>query len=58
MRRSLSRAAVQRFLSADEGATAIEYAVIASGVAGAIIVGINALGAKVAAMWASIAAAF
>lgn len=56
MRRHLKRA--ERFLSAQEGTTAIEYAVIASGIAGAIIVAVNALGGKVVEMWTAVAGIF
>ena len=51
-------AQAERFLSAQDGTTAIEYAVIASGIAGAIIVSFNALGGKVVALWTAVAAMF
>jgi Flp pilus assembly pilin Flp len=38
------------------GATAIEYALIAGGIAGAIIVTVQALGSKVTALYDSVAA--
>ena len=38
------------------GATAIEYAIIAGGIAGAIIVTVAALGTKVTALYQSVAA--
>jgi pilus assembly protein Flp/PilA len=44
----------RRFLANESGATAIEYALIASGVAGAIVVTITALGGSVAKMWTSV----
>ena len=44
MRRINPIAHVRRFLRASEGATAIEYALIASGVSIAIIGGVTALG--------------
>jgi pilus assembly protein Flp/PilA len=40
-----------RFLHQQEGATAIEYALIAAGVAAAIIITVNALGVSVVNMW-------
>lgn len=39
------------FLKDETGATAIEYALIATGVAVAIIAGVNGLGAKVNSTW-------
>jgi pilus assembly protein Flp/PilA len=48
---------LRRFLSAQEGATAIEYALIASGIAGALIAAITTLGGHVNAMWTSVASA-
>jgi pilus assembly protein Flp/PilA len=50
MRRSMSKI-VRRFIPAQEGATAIEYALIASGIAGAIIAVITTLGGSVNALW-------
>ena len=49
---------LRRFRIAREGATAIEYAIIAAGIAGAIITAVSALGGSVAAMWTSVAAIF
>ena len=46
MRRIIPRAQGRRFLPAQEGATAIEYAMIASGIAGAIAVTLTTLGSK------------
>ena len=43
------------FLRQQEGATAIEYALIAAGVAGAIIITVNALGVSVVNMWTAVA---
>jgi len=54
MRRLIATDQVRRFLSAQEGATAIEYALIASGIAGAIIVAIATLGGSVNTMWTSV----
>jgi pilus assembly protein Flp/PilA len=55
MRRFIQKAYIRRFLPAQEGATAIEYALIASGIAGAIIAAVNSLGGNVNVMWSSIA---
>ncbi len=49
---------MQRFIADEGGATAIEYALIASGVAGAIIVTVGTLGTNVANMWTTIKNAF
>ena len=57
MRRSISKV-LRRFLPAQGGATSIEYAVIACGIAGAIIVIVGSLGGSVGAMWARAAAIF
>jgi pilus assembly protein Flp/PilA len=51
MRRFFSTVQLRRFLPAQEGATAIEYALIACGVAAALVATINALGGSVSAMW-------
>ncbi|HXX26108.1 MAG TPA: Flp family type IVb pilin [Pseudolabrys sp.] len=48
-------AELRRFRSARQGATAIEYAIIAAGIASAIIVAVNALGGSVNAMWTAVA---
>jgi pilus assembly protein Flp/PilA len=47
----------RRFLHAQQGATAIEYALIAAGIAAAIIISVNALGVSVVTMWTTIATA-
>lgn len=57
MRRLISKA-LRRFLRAQNGTTAIEYALIASGIAGAIIAIVTALGGSVSAMWARAATIF
>ena len=57
MRRFIPKAHARRFLPAQEGATAIEYALIASGIAGAIIVVVNTLGGNVNVMWTSVSTA-
>lgn len=41
------RAEIRRLLGAPEGATAIEYALIASGVSIAILVGVSTLGSTI-----------
>jgi len=46
---------VRDFLRDDNGATAIEYALIASGIAGAIIVVVLSVGTSVNAMYQSVA---
>jgi len=48
----------RNFLRDESGATAIEYALIASGVAGAIIVTVSSLGSSVKLMWTSVSDAF
>jgi pilus assembly protein Flp/PilA len=45
---------MHEFLRSDSGATAIEYALIASGIAGAIIVVVLALGTSVQNMYTSV----
>lgn len=49
---------LNRFRSAQTGATSIEYAIIASGIAGAIIAAVSALGVQVTTMWTAIGALF
>jgi pilus assembly protein Flp/PilA len=51
-------AALRRFRNAREGTTAIEYAIIAAGIAGVIITAVSALGGSVTAMWTAIAGIF
>jgi pilus assembly protein Flp/PilA len=58
MRRLTTIAEGRRLLSEQDGATAIEYAVIAAGIACAIIVTIGTLGGKLATMWGTIAGMF
>ena len=48
------RAYVRRLLRACEGATAIEYAIVASGVALAIVATVTTLGSRVNALYASV----
>ncbi len=57
MRRIIAKHQVRRLLSAQDGATAVEYALIAAGVAGAILVAITALGGSVTTMWTSVSTA-
>ena len=47
----------RRLLREQQGATAIEYALIAAGIAAAIIVSVNALGVSVVNMWSAISSA-
>jgi pilus assembly protein Flp/PilA len=56
--RSDLRAKIRRLLRAREGTTAVEYAIIAAGVAGAIIVAVGTVGSKVNAMWTAVAGIF
>ncbi len=52
-----ARSALRRFLSDERGATAIEYALIASGVSIVIAATVATLGSKVTGMFASVATA-
>ena len=58
MRNLIPTDQVRRFLAAQEGATAIEYALIAAGIAGAVIAVVTTLGGSVNTMWTSVANAF
>ena len=49
------RRILRRFLHDERGATAIEYALIAAGIAAAIIITVNALGVSVKTMWTAVA---
>lgn len=49
--------AIRRFLCDEGGATAIEYALIAAGVGGAIVLAVTTLGGNVNAMWTTVATA-
>lgn len=51
---SLTMRRMRDFLGDDSGATAIEYALIASGVAGAIIIVVFSLGTSVQNMYISV----
>jgi pilus assembly protein Flp/PilA len=44
MRRLVENATIRRFLHAQDGTTAIEYAMIASGISVAIVASVTALG--------------
>ncbi len=57
MRRCNPTAQFARFLPAQEAATAIEYALIAAGIAGALVAIISSLGSSVSAMWTTVSAA-
>jgi pilus assembly protein Flp/PilA len=52
-----SRAALLRFLHDERGATAIEYAIVASGVAVAIVASVNSLGSGVKGLFTSVSTA-
>jgi pilus assembly protein Flp/PilA len=54
MTRSLTIRSLRKFLSDDRGATAIEYALIASGIAGAIIAVVMSVGTSVNGMYTSV----
>ncbi|MBV9558775.1 MAG: Flp family type IVb pilin [Pseudolabrys sp.] len=54
----LSIAQARRFIADESGATAIEYALIAAGVAGAIIGVVGTVGGNVKTMWTTIKNAF
>lgn len=54
MRRFEPKGQIRRFLPAQEGATAIEYALIASGIASALVAAITTLGGSVNNTWASV----
>jgi pilus assembly protein Flp/PilA len=58
MRRFTQRSQVNRFLPAQEGTTAIEYALIASGIAGVLIATITTLGGTVTDLWTAVAGMF
>ncbi len=55
--RQLMRVSVGRFLRDESGATAIEYAMIASGIAVAIATTIVSLGSNVKGLYSSVATA-
>jgi pilus assembly protein Flp/PilA len=47
---------VRRFLGDESGATAIEYGLIAAGIAVAIIVGVNAVGTDLSSLFGRVSA--
>jgi pilus assembly protein Flp/PilA len=53
MRRQ-TQIAIRRFLRSQDGATAIEYALIAAGIAAAIMAAVTTLGVNVNQMWNSV----
>ena len=55
--RLLTPTAIRRFFRNEGGATAIEYALIAAGVGGAIVLAVTTLGGNVSAMWTTVATA-
>ena len=58
MLRTLKLPAIRRFMLDESGATAIEYAMIAAGIAGVIITVVYALGGGVVDMFDRISAAY
>ena len=54
MSRPLTMRSLRDFVRDDSGATAIEYALIASGIAGAIIAVVLVLGTSVTGMYTSV----
>jgi pilus assembly protein Flp/PilA len=49
---------INKMLRAQDGATAIEYAIIAGGISVAILLGVTSLGGKLVTMWTSISGIF
>ena len=54
MRRNLLIRQLRRFVRNESGATAIEYAIIAAGVAAVLVAAIAALGGKVTNLWTAV----
>jgi pilus assembly protein Flp/PilA len=52
--RRLTPARLRRFLDNEDGATAIEYALLASGIAGVIIATVTAMGTSLQGMYQSV----
>ncbi|HEY4143348.1 MAG TPA: Flp family type IVb pilin [Pseudolabrys sp.] len=50
-------ARIRNFIKDENGATAIEYALLASGIGIAILATVNTLGSNVNAMWTTVATA-
>jgi pilus assembly protein Flp/PilA len=55
---SLARALTARFLTDESGASSIEYAMIAAGIAVAIVATVQALGTKVNSLYTLVQEAF
>jgi pilus assembly protein Flp/PilA len=51
------RATIKNFIKDENGATSIEYAVIASGIGIAILATVNTLGSNVNVMWTTVSTA-
>ena len=49
---------LRRFVIARDGATAIEYAIIAAGIAAAIVTTVSALGGSLTTLWGLVANIF
>ena len=58
MRRLIPTGEIRRFLRSRDGATAIEYALIASGIAAALVAVIGTLGGTVSNLWLTVKNAF
>lgn len=56
--RHVSIVQLRKMMHAHDGATAIEYALIAGGISVAILVGVTAVGGSLVAMWTSISGIF
>jgi pilus assembly protein Flp/PilA len=54
----LIRSKLRHFLGKESGATAIEYALLASGVAGVIIAAVSAMGTSLQGMYQSVSDGF
>jgi pilus assembly protein Flp/PilA len=54
----LIRSKLRHFLGNESGATAIEYALLASGVAGVIIAAVSAMGTSLQGMYQSVSDGF
>ena len=53
-----NKSPVQEFVNSQDGATAIEYALIAGGISIVIIASVNLIGVNVAALFTSVQSAF
>lgn len=58
MRRSAARSKIRNFIHNEEGATAIEYAMIAAGISITIITGVTLIGGNLKTMYEAVAALF